>query len=142
MRAATHISHGAGVDRAGDPVLYEIAPGEAIPSEILDDIPPEMILENLAETSPEDLTRDQLMVLAGLAGPDAEAGDDEGVVTMEYNEEDLRTALGEMNRKSDIIDWWNMIRPEGPEINDRDTRGVIEDWVVNQLMETTELEEE
>lgn len=140
MKAAIAISYGY-VDEDGIGQTLDIAPGEEIPDEILEEIPEHLMLEKLAEGNPEDLSRDQLMRLAGV-GPYAE-GDEDDYEVIEYDEESLREALGEFGSKSDIREWWNTIRPGEPWETAvlKLTRPELEDKAVNALLAENEDDE-
>jgi len=127
MRAAANFSYGDGTDS------HKIRAGEEIPEEFLDDIPDRLILEKLAEANPEELSREQLMRLAGV-GPFAEDSDGENE-PYEMDEDDLREALDNMRQKSDLVEWMATIRPDfdGLDIDDQ-TRIEMTDMIVEELI--------
>ena len=126
-RAAKNFSHGKGEKRKdGQPIKYNFKIGDEIPDDIADEIDDSLILEKVAAGDPEELSRDQLMILANLTGQDEGA-------TIEYDEEDLREAIGELNRKSDVMEWFETVRPESDLLEPGMTRDDMVDLIVEEL---------
>lgn len=130
MRAAKNFSYGRGEHREdGAPIQYKFMAGDEIPDEIAADLDDSFILERVADDSPETLTREQLMMLAGIG---EFAGDEEGVI--EYNEEDLREAIGELRTKADIVEWFDTVHPESDLLDPEDqTRDQMIDLIIEEL---------
>lgn len=129
MKAATNISHGTGTKRS------EIYAGQEIPEEFLADIPDELILEKLAEANPNNLSREQLMIMAGLIQEDGTLAEGVSDTESEMSEEELREALGNFGSKVDILEWWGNVRPDADRPNMKLTRSALEDWIVNAMFE-------
>ena len=126
MKAAMRISHGHGGE------TFIIEPGEEIPEEFLSEIPDHLILEKLSSTDPDELSRNQLMMLAGV-GPYSEDGE-ELPPHQEMNEEDVRDALGNLRSKADLVDWMKVVRPNFNELDPgRHTREVMTNLIVIEL---------
>ncbi len=92
MKAARNFVYGDKKDR------YNFVVGEDIPDNIVKKIPNHLVLEKLAQADPSQLTRDQLLVLAGIV-----AGDDEE----EFDEEQFLEGLRQFNNKDDLVAWAN-----------------------------------
>lgn len=130
QRAAKAFSFGKGEHRDdGQPINYRFEPGDEIPEDIASEIPGNLILENLAEDDPDVLTRDQLMMLAGLGDHPADAE------PIEYNEEDLRDALDNLRAKGDVLEWFNVVRPGQTLLTNTDdqNRAEMVDVIVEEL---------
>ncbi len=132
MKAAVNISHGTGSKRV------EIYAGQDIPDEFLDDIPEELVLENVPIT---ELSREQLLILAGKVNEDGTLVDDAEESTEEMTEGELREALGNFGSKVDIYEWWTNIRPDADKPSMKMTRPELEDWVVNTMFEEADEDE-
>ncbi len=101
---------------------HDFAAGDEIPDEIVDEIPNHLVLEKLAQADPDELTRDQLLVLAGL-----KTGDDQ---PDEFDEEEFLESLASFNDKQALVDWANEIL--GMELDTSDgTRDQLEQLVVD-----------
>lgn len=131
MRAAKTFTYGFENER----VIVRM--GEEIPEEILDDedFDESLVLENVAKSNPSSLSREQLLVMAGLSAEDS----DDGASEDEMTEEELREALGELNTKRDVVDWAQEVL--GLELDSSDTREKLEDSIVAAYFETEEEEE-
>lgn len=134
MRAAKNFSHGRGEHRDdGQPIKYNFQAGDEIPDEIAEELDDSFILERVAEDNPDELTRDQLMVLAGI-GVEAVEGSDDGEVVMEYDEGELRDALGNFGSKGDIVEWFETVHPGSDLLDPSDqTRTQMVDLIVEEL---------
>ena len=128
MRAARSFSHGAGLDEEGAPISYEIAAGDDIPDEILNDIPESLILEKVAQSNPEELSREQLLVLAGITTSADE------MEPIEYDEESLREAMAELRSKADLAEWFEMIRPTSDQPDPAWTRAEMVDYIIEEMI--------
>lgn len=104
MKAATNIVIGT-TDEEGTPIRVEINQGEEIPSEMLSLVGDELILEKIAKNDPNALTREQLLVMAGIGGDGEEGVDEEEVDEEEVNEDQFREALKEFKNVTELADW-------------------------------------
>ncbi len=122
-RAATNITYGSGEEQN----TYSM--GDHLPDDVAEELPDNLILENLAESDPDKLTRAQLLILAGLSDGESFAE------PIEYNEEDLLEALSNFRTKGDVLDWFNGIRPGQTLIDTTDdqTRDEMVDAIVEEL---------
>lgn len=96
-RAARNFTYGDGAER------HYFRAGQDVPDEIADDIPEHLILESVASKNPESLTREQLMVLAGLVDEDGNPATEADGEPL--SEDDVREALAEFSTKRDLIEW-------------------------------------
>lgn len=95
MRAAKNFSYGDGEK------TKVFRTGEEVPKKIADELDDELILEKVAKSNPSSLTRDQLLVLAGIENEDEEPiGPGE-----EISEEQFREGLKSLKSKADLADW-------------------------------------
>ena len=127
MKAAQRITYG----QEGNPQNLIIEPGEEIPNAILSEIPNKLILEKLAVDDPGDLSREQLMILAGV-GP---YGNGSFLPPpSEMDGDAIREALGNFRVKQDLVDWMQIIRPnfDGLDKHGQD-RLEMEDIIVAEL---------
>jgi len=92
MKAARNFVYG---DDDGE--RHDFVVGGEIPDEIVEDLPNHLVLEKLAQADPNELTRDQLMVLAGLKGEEE----------AEFNAVQFLESLREFNTKASLVDWAN-----------------------------------
>lgn len=129
MKAAKNFSYGRGEHREdGAPIQYKFSVGDEIPDDIAADLDDSFILEKVAEDSPEELSREQLMMLAGL-GEFASEGE-----VIEYDEVELREALGALRSKGDIFEWFETVHPDSGLLDpDEQTRAEMEDLIVEEL---------
>lgn len=100
--------------------------GEEVPTDIAKQLPDDMILEKVAKKNPEALSREQLLVMAGLRSEDGDDGDsaEEG----EFNEDQFREGLKEFKNKQDLVDWAK--EAVGVELEKDDgSREELEDWI-------------
>lgn len=106
--------------------------GDEIPEEVASEIPSSLILEELAKDAPEELSRDQLMMMAGV-GPYAEDGDPSD--HYEMDEEELRDALGNLRTKADLVEWMAQVRPDFDELDtEAQTRAEMVDLIVEEMI--------
>lgn len=128
MRAAKAISLGLGRDKNDKAIEFFYAPGEEIDDDHLEHIPDHLVLEKVAEDDPESLSREQLMVLAGLAD------DPDAVAPHEMSEEEVREALGALRTKADLLEWFGQVRPELDVLDpENQSRVEMEDIIVEEL---------
>ena len=100
---------------------HDFAAGDEIPDDIVDELPNHLVLEKLAEADPNELTRAQLMVLAGIGVEDT---------VDEFNEEEFLESLREFNDKQSLVDWANEVM--GMELDTSDgTRDELETMIVD-----------
>ncbi len=100
---------------------HDFAAGDEIPDEIVDEIPNHLVLEKLAQVDPDELTRAQLLVLAGIGVEDT---------VEEFNEEEFLESLREFNDKQSLVDWANEVM--GMELDTSDgTRDELETMIVD-----------
>lgn len=126
MRAAKNFTLGL-ADAEGEAGRVSIRANQEIPDEYLDQVPDELILEKVARNNPQELTRDQLMELAGLN--DSDSGETEEVDEEdEFDEEEFREGLSEFDTKRALIDWAEEVF--GLELDQDDTRAQLEDQIV------------
>ncbi len=123
MRAATNITYATG---SGKHQTFAI--GDELPDKIVKELPDKLILEKVAESEPESLSREQLMMLAGL-------GDHPADQPIEYDEGELREALSNLRSKPDVLDWFNTVHPGQTAITHQDdqTREDMVDAIVEEL---------
>lgn len=115
MKAARNFVYGDKEDR------HDFVVGEEIPDDIVDDLPNHLVLEKLAQADPKKLTREQLLVMAGV---DTDEEDEE------FNEEEFLEALREFNDKGSLVEWAN--ETMGLELVTTDgTRDELEQMVVD-----------
>ena len=124
MRAATNITYATGSENH-----QTFAIGDELPAKVAKDIPDKLILEKLAESAPDSLSREQLMMLAGL-------GDHPADQPIEYDEGELREALSNLRSKTDVLDWFNAVRPGQELISHKDDQN-REDMVDAIVVELT-----
>ncbi len=103
--AAANFSHGDGTES------LDFFAGDEVPEEIASEIPPNLILENLAKADPDLLDRDQLMRLAGV-GPYAADGPLEDETEAAFDEEAFLEAIGDFPNKGALIEWAAEFYPE------------------------------
>lgn len=129
MKAAKNFSFGRGEHRKdGAPISYKFKTGEDIPDDIAEELDDEFILERVAEDSPNDLTREQLMMLAGVGDY---AGEESAI---EYDEEDLIEALSNLRSKADVVEWFETVHPSSGLLNpDDQTRVEMVELIVEEL---------
>ncbi len=123
MRAATNITYATGSENHQ---IFSI--GDELPAKVAKELPDHLILEKVAESAPDTLSREQLMMLAGL-------GDHPVDQPLEYNEDDLREALGNLRSKTDVLDFFNQVRPGQTVISHTDdqTREDMVEAIVEEL---------
>ncbi len=95
MKAARNFVYGDGEER------HDYVVGEEISDDIVEDLPSHLILEKVARSNPNSLTREQLLVMAGL--------DEDEDTEEEFNEEEFMEGLRDFNNKDDLIEWANDI---------------------------------
>ncbi len=95
MKAARNFVYGDEEDR------HNYVVGDEIPDDIVEDLPSHLILEKVARSNPNSLTREQLLVMAGL--------DEDEDTEEEFNEEEFMEGLRDFNNKDDLIEWANDI---------------------------------
>lgn len=122
MKAAAHFVFGTDDDR----IVFE--PGDEVPDVIAEQVPEHLLLEKLARQNPESMSREQLMILAGLVGDQEEEQE-----APSMTEEDVREALSEFRTKADLLEWFAEIRPESDLVDATMTRNEIEDAIVEEL---------
>lgn len=129
MRAARNFTYGKGEHKPdGTPRNRAYAMGDDVPKEVADDIPDDLILEKVAKSDPDSLSRQQLLLLAGIT-------DDEVGEPIEYDESDLRDALSNLRTKTDVLDWLNQVRPSQQvitDIEDQD-RAEMVDLIIEEM---------
>lgn len=132
MRAAKAISLGLGRDKADNPINFFYNPGDEIDDAHLEHIPEHLILENLATESPDELTREQLMMMAGVGAYSDDP--DERAEAAELNEDEVREGLSALRTKADLVEWFLTIRPELSILDpERMNRQQMEDAIVQEL---------
>jgi len=119
VRAAENFIYGG--KEEGDRTRYMA--GDEIPAKIAKDVPDNLILEKVAKNNPDALSRDQLLIMAGV---DREAA---GVEGAEFNEEDFREGLSGFKTKADLVEWANDALGIGLGEDDG-TRQELEDQIV------------
>jgi hypothetical protein len=98
--------------------------GEDVPASVAKDIPDHLILENVAKNNPDALTRDQLLIMAGVDREAAGVPED-----AEFNEDDFREGLSNFKTKADLVEWANDALGMG--LNEDDgKREELEDQIV------------
>lgn len=113
MKAARNFSYGTKKDR------YKFVVGEEIPDDVVKKIPDHLVLEKLAQADPNKLTREQLLVIAGIAVDTAQ----------EFDEEQFLEGLRQFNNKGDLVTWAN--ETLGLELLESDgTREELEEMIV------------
>jgi len=118
MKAAKSFDYGDGEK------THHFDTGDEVPSKIAKDLDDSFILEKVAKSDPNSLSREQLLVMAGINSP---ASDDED---KEYTEEEFREALSSNFRtKGELIDWAN--EAYGVEMDAGKTRAELEDEIVS-----------
>ena len=116
MKAARNFVFG---DEDGE--RHDFAVGDEIPDDIVEELPNHLVLEKLADADPSQLTRDQLLVLAGIGVEDT---------VDEFNEEEFFESLRNFNDKQALVDWAN--ETMGMELDTSDgTRDELETMVVD-----------
>jgi len=114
MKAARAFSYGDGE------TSHVFAVGDEVPDDIAEDIPDDLLLEKLAQDDPNKLTREQLLVLAGI-----EEDPDE----YEFDEDEFREGLAQFTTKRELVDWANEVY--GASLNqDSANRDELEDMIV------------
>jgi len=118
MKAAKNFIYGDGEN------TLQFAVGDEVPSKVAKDVDDSFILEKVAKSNPNSLSREQLLVMAGI---NSEASDDED---KEYTEEEFREALASNFRtKGELIEWAN--DAYGVEMDSSKTRAELEDEIVS-----------
>lgn len=126
MKAAKSFSFGDGKK------THRFAPGDEVPDAIVDDLGDQadtLILELAAKNNPDVLSREQLLVLAGLSEEEAQAGQ----VPAEFDEDAFREGFENFSTKGDLIEWAETLGVEGLEHGW--TRTEIEDAIVGAYTE-------
>ena len=114
MKAARNFVYGTEDER------FEFVVGEEIPDDMIADLPDHLILEKVARSNPNSLSREQLLVMAGIE-------DDPGA-SEEFNEEEFMEGLRNFNSKPDLVAWANEIL--GLELSASDgTRDELEETI-------------
>ena len=124
MKAAINFSYGDGKDS------FNFKAGDSIPNKIASELEDQFILEKVAKGNTESLTRDQLMMLAGL-GPDQI----EDMETIEYDEDKIIETLRVLKTKQYVIGWFEEVHPDNGKLDMSMTR---EDMVIVIVEELTE----
>lgn len=127
MRAAKNFTLGI-KGESGETGRVQIRSGEDIPDDLLDQVPDELILEKVARSDPQSLTREQLMELAGLTQSDDSSNGSEDEEE-EFNEEEFREGLSEFTTKRELVDWAQ--EAFGLELDQSDKREDLEDQIVS-----------
>ena len=127
MKAASDFKYGDG-ERT-----HFFKAGDEIPAKIVKDIPESLIFEKVLKNNPESLTKEQLLLLAGV--------DTDTLEPEEVNEEQFREGMKELTTKRDLMTWAREFF--GLDLPESMTRAEMEDAIVSsQFGEETEEEEE
>lgn len=127
MKAAINFKFGSN-DPNARPKSFKI--GSQVPEDIANQVPDHCILEKVAEEDPEQLSRDQLLILAGIG---SEGVDDLEPIT--YDEEELREGLRVLRTKSEVMEWFEEVRPDNNMLDKAtQSRAEMEDIVILELM--------
>ena len=128
MKAAKNFSFGRDEHREdGAPIRYKFKIGDEIPADIVEELDDEFILERVAEGSPNELTREQLMMLAGVG----EYADDSVMV---YDEGELREAHATFRSKADVVEWFETVQPASGLLDpDNQKKAEMVDIIVEEL---------
>lgn len=103
MRAARNFTMGV-TDSEGNEVRRSFKSGEDIPKSLEKEVDDALILEKVAKNNPNELTREQLMDLAGLNDEQVEE-DEEVEVDEDFDEDEFREGLQEMTTKRELKEW-------------------------------------
>lgn len=123
MKAAINFSFGDG-DRS-----HEFKSGDTIPTAIADQLDDKFILEKVAKKDPSELTRDQLIMLAGLN----ESVDDLEPIDWAGREDELIETLRVLKTKGDVIDWFEQVHPANGLLEKQMLRDTMIDIIVEEL---------
>lgn len=131
VKAARAFVYG-GVDEDDQPVRTRFAFNDDIPADIADDIPDDLILEKVAKSNPDALSREQLLQMAGVS--------DDGSSQEEFNEEEFREGLSQFANKGELVAFAE--EAYGLELNESATRSDLEDAIVAHASGQDEEEED
>ena len=140
MRAAKNFSHGRGEHRKdGQPIKHNFKAGDELPDDIAAELDDSFILERVAESDPGSLTRAQLVELAGLNAPkdpvdfDDDDFEDEDEA-IEYDEGELREAIGQLATKGDVAEWFETVHPDSGLLDPvKQSRPAMVDIIIEEL---------
>lgn len=138
MKAARTFTYGP-EDGEGEQDRIRFKTGEEVPDEVVEALPKDVqegvILEIAAKKDPNKLSREQLLIMAGINGADEPPPDEE-----EMSEEDLREAMGEFNTKADLVGWAKEVMDLDLDVDD--TRDQLEDQIIEFYFGEIEEDEE
>jgi hypothetical protein len=141
MRAAKNFTMGV-KDAKGNESRRSFVAGEEIPKKLVSEVSDTLILEKVAKKSPDLLSREQLMELAGINEDtkDVGDGDENEDVDEEFDEAEFREGLSQMTTKRELAEW--AVEFYNVELSTSDSREQMENALVEWITSEDEEEDE